>query len=137
MFTIKIIIIFIAMLLAMFGLDLLWLSNIAKPLYQAGIGHLMADAPKLGYAGLFYLLYISGLIFYGVQPKIAGKTVLSSFKSAAIFGFFVYASYDLTNLALLKDWPLKLSLIDVIWGVMLSGTIAAFGRFIFNKINKS
>lgn len=134
MSALKLTITFTAMLLAMFGLDLVWLNNIAKPLYQAGIGHLMAESPKLGFAGLFYLIYISGLIFYGVQPKIAGKSVLSSFKSGALFGFFVYASYDLTNLALLKDWPLKLSIIDLTWGVMLSGTISAFGRFIYNKI---
>ena len=127
---------YILVIIAMFGVDLIWLSQIAQPLYQAGIGHLMAAEPKLGFAALFYLVFVFGLMWFAVRPNVAAKGLKSTFIAGAVFGFFVYASYDLTNLALLKDWPLKLSLIDMTWGTVLSGTCAAFGKFVFDKSNK-
>lgn len=128
---------YIATIIVMFVLDLIWLSQLAQPLYKAGIGHLMAEAPKLGFAALFYLVFVFGLLWFALQPNVAMRGVKSAFIAGATFGFFIYASYDLTNLALLKDWPLKLSLIDITWGTFLSGTCAAFGKFIFDKINKA
>ena len=126
---------YIATLIFMFMVDLIWLSQIAEPLYKAGIGHLMAEKPTLIYAALFYLMYIFGIFWFAVKSNI-NNSIKSAFINGIIFGFFVYASYDLTNLALLKDWPLKLSIIDITWGVLLSGSMAAFGQFIFNKTNK-
>ena len=127
---------YITVIIAMFVLDLIWLSQIAQPLYQAGIGHLMAAEPKLGYAALFYLVFVFGLMWFAVRPNVAAQGLKSAFMAGAVFGFFVYASYDLTNLALLKDWPLKLSLIDMTWGTILSGICAAIGKFVFDKTNK-
>ena len=128
---------YIATIVLMFVLDLIWLSQIAQPLYKAGIGHLMADAPKLGFAALFYLVFVFGLLWFGVRPNLATKGLKTSFIAGAVFGFFIYASYDLTNLALLKDWPLKLSIIDMTWGVTLSGVCAAFAKLVYDKTNKS
>ena len=122
---------YFAIIIAMFILDLIWLSQIAQPLYQAGIGHLMAAQPKLGFAALFYLVFVFGLMWFAVRPNVAAQGLKSTFIAGAIFGFFIYASYDLTNLALLKDWPLNLSLIDITWGTILSGICAAFGKFVF------
>ena len=127
---------YITVIIAMFVLDLIWLSQIAQPLYQAGIGHLMAAEPKLGFAALFYLVFVFGLMWFAVRPNVAAQGLKSAFMAGAVFGFFVYASYDLTNLALLKDWPLKLSLIDMSWGTILSGICAAIGKFVFDKTNK-
>ncbi len=126
---------YIATIIFMFIVDLIWLSQIAQPLYQAGIGHLMAAEPKLGFAALFYLMYVFGLMLFALRPNAHDKGLKSTFIAGAVFGFFVYASYDLTNLALLKDWPLKLSLIDMTWGTLLSGTCSAVGKLVFNKIN--
>jgi uncharacterized membrane protein len=128
---------YISAIAAMFVLDLIWLSQIAEPLYKAGIGHLMAEKPTLIYAALFYLVFVFGLMWFAVRPNIAAKGLKSTFIAGAVFGFFVYASYDLTNLALLKDWPLKLSLIDMTWGTLLSGFCAAAGKFVFDKTNKN
>ena len=128
---------YIAVIIAMFVLDLIWLSQIAQPLYQAGIGHLMAAEPKLGFAALFYLVFVFGLMWFAVRPNVATQGLKSTFKAGAVFGFFIYASYDLTNLALLKDWPLKLSLIDMTWGTTLSGICAALGKIVFDKSNKN
>ncbi len=128
---------YIAILIFMFIVDLIWLSQLARPLYQAGIGHLMADAPKLAYAALFYLVFVFGLMWFAVRPNVLVNGLKSTFIAGAVFGFFVYASYDLTNLALLKDWPLGLSLIDMTWGTFLSGFCAATGKYVFNKTNKN
>ena len=127
---------YIGTIIVMFVLDLIWLSQLAQPLYKAGIGHLMADAPTLSYAALFYLVFVFGLLWFGLRPNIGAKGLKSSFIAGAVFGFFIYASYDLTNLALLKDWPLKLSIIDMTWGTLLSGTCAAVAKFIYDKTNK-
>ena len=127
---------YIATIIFMFIVDLIWLSQLAQPLYQAGIGHLMAAVPKLGYAALFYLVFVFGLMWFAVRPNAKEKGLKTAFIAGATFGFFVYASYDLTNLALLKDWPLRLSIIDITWGTLLSGTCAAVARLVFNKTNK-
>ena len=127
---------YIATIIFMFIIDLIWLGQLAQPLYQAGIGHLMATEPKLGFAALFYLVFVFGLFWFAVRPSIATKGVKNAFITGALFGFFVYASYDLTNLALLKDWPLKLSIIDMTWGTSLSGVCAAFGKFMLDNTSK-
>ena len=113
--------------LAMLVLDALWLGLIAAPLYQQGIGHLMAPQPRLGVAALFYLLYPLGIVIFAVAARPAGAwrpTLLAG----ALFGFFAYATYDLTNLATLKGWPLGLSLIDMAWGTVVSTASAAGGK---------
>lgn len=128
---------YIATIIVMFILDIIWLSQIAQPLYQAGIGHLMAAEPKLGFAAIFYLVFVFGLIWFGVRPNAQTKSIKTAFIAGATFGFFIYASYDLTNLALLKDWPFKLSLIDMTWGTLLSGSCAAVAKFVYTKTNKN
>lgn len=127
---------YITIILVMFVLDLVWLSILAEPLYQTGIGHLMAAKPNLIFAGLFYLVYALGLMRFALIPNIAVNGFKTTFASAAIFGFFVYASYDLTNLALLKDWPLRLSMIDITWGTILSGISASVGKLVSNKLSQ-
>lgn len=122
---------YITMIIVMVLLDIVWLSVIAQPIYHQGIGHLMAAKPNLMFAGLFYLVYVAGLVRYALIPHLhhAFKNV---FLAGAIVGFFVYASYDLTNLALLKDWPLTLSLMDMTWGTLLSGVSACAGKWVLS-----
>ena len=127
---------YLTIIVVMFVLDIIWLSMIAQPLYQQGIGHLMADEPNFLFAGMFYLVYAAGLIWFALMPNRHHRGLKNTFATAAAFGFFVYASYDLTNLALLKDWSLSLSVIDVTWGTLLSGVSAAFGKWVFNRMNR-
>jgi len=115
----------------MVALDLLWLGVIAKPLYQQGIGHLMAEQPVVPVAVLFYVLYAVGVVVFAVAPQLAPATPrgwAETLGMAALFGFFAYATYDLTNLATLKGWPLGLSLIDMAWGTVVSTASAAGGK---------
>ena len=113
--------------IVMVVLDLLWLGVVARPLYQQGIGHLMAERPNIAVATLFYAVYALGLVVFAVAPNADagwGKTM----RDAALFGFFAYATYDLTNLATLKDWPVGISLLDMAWGSLLSALAAAAGK---------
>lgn len=114
--------------LVMVAMDMLWLGVIAKPLYQQGIGHLMADKPDIGVAVFFYLLYALGVVIFAVSPQHGGASWTTTLAMGAMFGFFAYATYDLTNLATLRDWPLRLSLIDIAWGTVISGVSAAGGK---------
>ena len=121
-----------ATMITMLAIDLLWIGVIAKPLYQAGIGHLMAAQPNLAVALLFYLLFPLGLMLFAVLPS-AGTGWGRTLATGALFGFFAYATYDLTNLATLKDWPLGLSLIDIAWGSLVSALASAAGRAVLER----
>ncbi|MCY7388823.1 MAG: DUF2177 family protein [Burkholderiales bacterium] len=106
---------YVATLLTMAALDAMWLGVIAKPIYQQGIGHLMAVRPNLAIASLFYVLFALGLMWFAVTPDGHGTGWSKTLLSAALFGFFAYATYDLTNLSTLRDWPVGVSLLDVAW----------------------
>ena len=112
----------------MVALDMIWLGFVAKSFYQEGIGHLMAEKPVVPVAVAFYVMYAIGLVFFAVVVNEAstgyGKTVLHG----ALFGFFAYATYDLTNLATLKNWPVGLALLDMAWGTMVSAVSALAGK---------
>ena len=112
----------------MIAIDLLWLGVIAKPLYQQGIGHLMSGEPRIPVAVLFYLLYPAGLVLFAIAPQEAAHSSGRTALWAALFGFFAYATYDLTNLATLKAWPLSLALIDMAWGMLVSAVAASAGK---------
>lgn len=117
-----------ATMLVMIALDVLWLGFIARPLYQNGLGHLMAERPNLWAAGAFYLLYATGLTVFAVMPQVGEPGWHSTAGWAALFGLVAYATYDLSNLATLKSWPIGLSLIDMAWGSALSAISAVAGR---------
>lgn len=114
--------------IAMVALDMLWLGLIAKPLYQEGIGHLMADKINVPAGVLFYVLYAVGLVIFAVSPQTGGYSWGKTATMAALFGFFAYATYDLTNLSTLKDWPIGLSLVDMAWGTCVSAAAASAGK---------
>ena len=119
---------FAATATVMVALDLLWLGVIARPLYQQGIGHLMAAQPDLAVAVLFYAVYALGLVFFAVAPQTAETRWGVVLGSAALFGFVAYATYDLTNLATLTGWPAWLAALDMAWGTAVSVMAAAAGR---------
>jgi uncharacterized membrane protein len=114
--------------IVMVALDLLWLGVIAKPLYQQGIGHLMSAKPSLPVAALFYALFALGLVLFAVAPPGPAPGWGRTIAMAALFGFFAYATYDLTNLATLRNWPAGLSVLDMAWGTFVSAVAAASGK---------
>jgi len=114
-------------------IDLIWITVFAKNFYQEQIGHLMASEVRLGPAVLFYLLFLFGLIFFAVMPAIRENNWAQALISGALFGLICYATYDLTNLATLARWPLKMVYCDMIWGAVLSGSVSlatySIGKF--------
>ena len=123
-----------ATLIVMVALDLVWLGVIAKPLYRDGIGHLMAERPDVAVAMLFYAVFTLGLTVFAVLPHGGAAGWGRTLMTAAAFGFFAYATYDLTNLATLKNWPVGLSLIDMAWGTVVSVTAAAAGKAVLDRL---
>lgn len=119
--------------LVMIALDLLWLGVIAKPLYQQGIGHLMADRPNLVAALLFYVIFPVGLMIFAVAPHVSATGWSETLLAAALFGFMAYATYDLSNLATLKGWPVGLAFIDIAWGTAVSTASVAAGKFVLSR----
>jgi uncharacterized membrane protein len=113
-----------------FAIDLVWLGVIARNFYRSGIGHLMADSPNWGIAIFFYLLYIVGILIFATRPALNSQSWTDALMYGALFGFFAYMTYDLTNLSTLRDWPVSIALVDMVWGAVLTGTVAVASYFI-------
>ncbi|MFB9245428.1 DUF2177 family protein [Massilia antarctica] len=116
----KLLIPYLILIAGMVVLDVLWLGFIAKSVYADGIGHLMAAQPRVAPAIAFYLLYALGLMVFALPPHGPRRTLRTTLTAAALFGTVAYATYDLSNLATLRDWPLSLALIDIAWGCVAS-----------------
>lgn len=124
-----------AVLLTMFVIDMVWLGVIAKSTYANAMGPLLSPNPNLWAAAAFYLMFPAGLLIFAVLPQ-AGSPVWKAALMGALFGFFAYSTYDLTNLAVVKDWPLGLTFIDMAWGTLVSGVAATVGKLTLNYLNK-
>jgi uncharacterized membrane protein len=101
-------------------LDAIWLGVISRRLYQSQIGFLMAKKPKWAAAGVFYLLFVVGLVVFCVSPGIREGSLGQAAWRAALFGLVTYATYDLTNLATVEGWPILVTVIDLAWGTTLA-----------------
>ena len=116
--------------LVFFAIDLTWIGLVAKKFYWSNIGGLLKDDINWVAALVFYLLYIAGIFIFAILPAVETDSVKSAVIYGALFGFFCYATYDLTNLATLKGFPLKVVVIDMIWGTILTGLVSTAGFFI-------
>lgn len=117
-----------------FVVDIVWLGFISKNLYKNYLGHLMAPQVNWTAAIIFYLLYIAGLIFFVIDPALAKNSLWYAVAVGGFFGLITYGTYDLTNLATLKDWPLNITIIDLIWGTLLNASTAGITYLIASKI---
>lgn len=116
-----------------FVIDMIWLGLVAKDFYRGQIGFLMKTDFNWIAAILFYLLFIGGLIFFVIAPAVEKKSWMDALLIGALFGFMTYATYDLTNLATLKDWPLTVTIVDLAWGTMLAASVSTVTYFIAQK----
>ncbi len=110
-----------------FALDLLWLGVVAKGFYRTQMGHLLRPDVQWGPALLFYLIFVAALVVFVVQPALEKQSLRHALLYGAFFGLATYAAYDLTNLALAKDFPTIVAVVDLAWGAVLSATVAAVG----------
>lgn len=117
---------YIGTLIAFFALDMAWLGGVARKYYAAQLGRMMKI--RWGWAIIFYLIYIGGIVFFAVHPALqAGGDLKTAAIMGGLFGFFCYATYDLTNLATVRDWPNRMWIVDIPWGVVLTASCALVG----------
>jgi uncharacterized membrane protein len=117
-----------------FIIDMAWLVLVAKNFYQQQIGFLMKPDINWFAAIIFYLLFIAGLVTFVILPAVEKHSWVSAVLFGALFGLITYATYDLTNLATLKDWPLTVTIVDLIWGTVLAASISGLTYLIAWKI---
>jgi uncharacterized membrane protein len=120
-FSIKLYLLTLAVFLI---IDMIWLGLVARALYRKYLGFLMSPSPNWAAAILFYLLFIAGLLIFAVVPGLKAESMSRAVLLGALFGLVSYATYDLTNLATIKDWPLVVTIVDMIWGTVLAASVS-------------
>lgn len=128
----KIIISYLLTAVVFFAVDMVWLGIIAKGLYQKYLGDFLSKDINWAAAITFYLIFIVGILIFAVFPAVEKESLLKAMILGALFGFFTYATYDLTNLATLKNWPLNIVFIDILWGSFLCAIVSTAGFYIVN-----
>ncbi len=117
-----------------FAIDLLWLGIVAKNTYQKYIGELLKPDVNWVAAILFYLLFIGGLVIFVLMPAVDSSSWVKALLLGALFGFITYATYDLTNLATLKGWPIQITIIDLLWGTFLGASTSTLSYLAYKLI---
>jgi uncharacterized membrane protein len=125
---------FLIALPVFFVIDMVWLVLVAKKFYQEQIGFLMKPDINWLAAIIFYLLFIAGLVIFVISPALEKHSWVHALIFGALFGLITYATYDLTNLATMKDWPFLVTVVDLIWGTVLASSISLITYLIANKI---
>lgn len=114
-------------------LDAIWLGVVAKDFYRQQIGHLLAPDFRLGPAVLFYLVYLGGVAWFALAPAAASGDWRAALIPAAVLGFVAYATYDLTNWAVMRDWPAVVTVADIAWGTVLTTVAAGVGAYLAQR----
>ncbi len=115
-------------------LDTIWITVVAKKFYYSQIGHLLAEKADLRPAVLFYIIYIAAIIVFAVMPALHLHSLSYAIKYAAFLGFAMYATYDLTNQATLKNWPTAMTLVDMAWGTFATTSVGTLTYLIFSRV---
>ncbi|HBE41834.1 MAG TPA: DUF2177 domain-containing protein [Bacteroidales bacterium] len=118
------------------AIDIVWLAFVAKKFYNRQIGYLMRPDVNWYAAVIFYLLFISGLVVFVITPAVEKHSLTHTLFYGALFGLVTYATYDLTNLATLKEWPILVTVVDLVWGMVLSASISVITYLIASKVIK-
>jgi uncharacterized membrane protein len=118
-----------------FAIDMFWLGVVSKNFYRAQIGSLLKTDVNWVAAIVFYLLFIVGLVVFVITPAVEKSSWMHAVMFGALFGLVCYATYDLTNLAVAKDWPLLITIVDMIWGAVLAASVSTVTYFIANAIS--
>jgi uncharacterized membrane protein len=118
---------YVLTLVVFLAIDMMWLGFAAKGLYRKHLGGFLSENVNWTAAIIFYMLYIVGIFIFCISPSVEKQSLKHAILMGALFGFFCYATYDLTNLATLKDWPTAIVYIDIIWGAFLTAAVSASG----------
>ncbi len=115
-------------------IDLIWLGVVARSLYQAQIGHMMRANPNWVAAMAFYLVFVAGIVVFVVWPAIEAKSLGRALALGAFFGLVTYAAYDLTSLAVMEGFPLKIALVDLAWGIVLCTSVSGITYGVWARV---
>jgi uncharacterized membrane protein len=113
-----------------FAIDLFWLGVVAKNIYKQQLGELMSPTVNWIAAIIFYLLFIGGLVYFVLMPAVESGSIAKALLNGALFGLITYATYDLTNLATLKGWPIQITIIDLAWGTFLGASTSTLAYLV-------
>lgn len=113
-----------------FLIDMLWIGVIARGFYKRQLGHVLSSSVNWPAAILFYLVFIGGILIFAVLPALKSGSLGRAILWGALFGFFTYATYDLTNLATIRSWSLVAAIVDILWGICLCTAVSTAGFFI-------
>jgi len=125
---------FFILLVIFLAIDMVWLLVVAKSFYAKHLGYLMAEKPNLTAAFVFYLIFTAGLLFFVVQPALAAGSWQRALTVGLFFGLVTYATYDLTNHATVRDWPLLITLVDITWGSFVTGLSSVIGYLLIVRL---
>ncbi len=131
----KLLISYLLTTVVFFAIDLVWIGLVAKKFYWSNMGQLLKEDVNWVAALIFYLLYIGGIFVFAILPSVENDSLKHAILYGALFGFFCYATYDLTNLATLKGFPMKVAVVDMIWGTILTGSVSTAGFYITRWIH--
>ena len=113
-----------------FAIDMVWLGVVASNFYKTQLGSLMGDINWTA-AIIFYVVFLVGLTFFAIYPAVLKNSLMTALMLGSLFGFFTYATYDLTNLATLKNWPLSVTIVDMVWGTILVASVSVMTVLIY------
>ena len=116
-------------LAVLLALDALWLGLIMRDFYKTELGALMRERPQMAAAGLFYVLYVVGVVIFATAPALGQGDWVRALILGGLFGFFAYFTYDMVNFATLKGYSLRLTLVDIAWGIFVTASSALGGYF--------
>lgn len=117
-------------------IDIVWLAVVAKNFYSKYLGYIMSPTPNWTAAIIFYLLFIAGLILFVISPALEKQSWTYALIYGLLFGLMTYATYDLTNLATIKGWPLIVTIVDLVWGMAISASVSIITFFIVTKFTR-
>ena len=124
---------YLAALVAMVAADMAWFGIMAPRLYKPTLGDIMLSGFNLPPAIVFYLLYPIGLMIFAIAPALKSASIGTALLYGALFGFFTYATYDLTNQATLRNWTVPLTIVDVAWGTVLAAVASAVSFWVVTR----
>ncbi len=127
--------IYASFLFTLIAIDLVWLLGIAKNLYRDQMGDLMASEPKLMAGLAFYLLYALGVCIFVIIPALSKQSWIYALQYGALFGLFCYMTYDLTNLAVIRNFPTQLALIDIAWGSFVTAVCSGIAYWVGSRLS--
>ena len=127
-------VLYLAVAIPFLALDAVWLSIMSQVLYKPVLGDILRGKPNLWAAAVFYLLYPAGLAFFAVLPSLGKNSLTQAAGTGLLFGFFTYATYDLTNQATLRNWSTTLTLADLAWGSALAACCSAIAYLVIQKM---